>query len=91
MILTYASCRVTVDLNDLTTPRREKRRQPSGQRALDTLTAYITVNVAIDAVDAGKRLKGGELTRIEQKTRAAVEISSSTNQIKRSLYEKLHL
>lgn len=45
----------------------EKRHQPSGQRALDTLTAYITVNVAIDAIDAGKRLKGNELTGFKQK------------------------
>lgn len=65
MILTYASCRVNRGFKWLN--NAEKRRQPSGQRALDTLTAYITVNVAIDAIDAGKRLKGGELTGFEQK------------------------
>lgn len=52
MILTYASCRVTVDLNDLTTP-------PANVPALDTLTAYITVNVADDddAIDGEREIE----------------------------------
>lgn len=36
------------------------------QAVLDTLTAYITVNVAVNAIDAGKRLKGGEMTAFKQ-------------------------
>lgn len=60
----------------------EKRRQPSGQRALDTLTAYITVNVAIDAIDAGKRLKGDELADVQAETRDTVEILSGWAQIR---------
>jgi len=66
MILTYASCRVTVDLNGLNNTGNN-RRQPFRQ-ALDTLTAYIIVNVVVvDAIDAGKRLKGGKMTAFKQK------------------------
>jgi len=48
---------------DLTTPRITV----GSQTALDTLTAYITVNVVIDAIDAGKRLKGSEMTAFKLK------------------------
>lgn len=81
MILTYASCRVTVDLNGLNNAG-DNRRQPFRQ-TLDTLTAYITVNVAVDAIDAGKRLKGGEMTAFKQKTRDTV--SSTLAQFRKGI------
>lgn len=67
----------------------EKRRQPSEQRALDTLTAYITVNV--DAIE-GKRLKGGWTDWIQAETRDTVEgfVELSAIRLKRNLRKKLN-
>lgn len=65
MILTYASCRVTVDLNDLTTPGITAGSHPSSSWHIDCI--HYCKRRRRRAIDAWNRLKGSDTTTFKRK------------------------